>query len=141
MKQWAAVFVTLLILLWIALIALVSKPANANEAKEQALCVTEKFMAQSIQIFRISQRPTLAEYQEEIEKRANFGKPTGQAKTPEQIAIKDKFWRKNIKMAAKVYELPVGWSPEYVGNFMLKVCQWEFQINRLREEGVQKYDV
>lgn len=127
--------------IWILALAVAAQPVMGDEARQQALCVTQKQMAESIQFVRITTHDDLATYSANVAKWSKPGEPQGHAQTPEQIAIKDQFWQNNLKLAVKVYQLPVGWSPEYVGNYMLRICQWEFQINRLREEGVQKFDV
>lgn len=128
--------------IWILSLAFVVQPVFADEAREQALCVTDKTMAESIQQVRITSHDSFEVYKTKVSKWSKPGKPLGYAVTPDQIAEKDKFWQKNLAMAALVYEFyPVGYSPEYVGNQILVVCQWKFHVNRLQKESAQKFEL
>lgn len=138
-RHGAVISLLLIIISFVGCIAV----AVADEAREQALCVTDKEMASSIQFVRITSHDSYEQYKAKVSKWSKPGKAVGYAQTPEQIAIKDKFWRKNIVMAELIYTyFPVGWSPEYVGNQVLAACQYKFEIKRRqRKDDVQKFDV
>jgi hypothetical protein len=127
--------------IWIISLAVIAQPVFGDVAREQALCVTDKEIAQSIQFVRITTRDDLDTYTANVVKWSKPGEPMGHAQTPDQITIKDHFWQRNLAMAVMVYELPIGWSPEYVGNYMLKMCQWKFEIRRWQDEKTQKYEL
>lgn len=138
MKQWGAVIT---VSIFIACISVLSGAVMADNRKEQATCIKDKFITQSVQFVRITTHDDWETYKANVVKWSKPGEAMGKAKTKEQIAIKDAFWRRNLYLAELVYSLPVGWSPEYVGNYFLGLCQWKFELNKQRENSVQKFDV
>lgn len=131
-----------LLTVWILCLAVVVPPVFADVAREQALCVTDKTMAESIQHARIATHDSLSLYKKIVLTRSKPGKPLGNAITPEQIAEKDAFWRKNIDMAEIVYEFySISLAPEYVGNQILIMCQWQFEMNARKKDEVQKFEL
>lgn len=123
-------------------LAVVVQPVIADEAREQALCVTDKTMAESIQQVRITSHDSFEVYKAKVSRWSKPGEPLGHAVTKAQIAVKDKFWQKNLKMAEIVYQFyPAGYSPEYVGNQVLAMCQWKFHVQRLQKESAQKFEL
>lgn len=138
MKQWAAVIT---LITFILAITVLSGAAIADNRKEQATCVKDKLITQSVQFVRITTHDDWETYKANVVKWSKPGQAMGEAKTEQQIAIKDAFWKRNLYLAELVYSLPVGWSPEYVGNYFLGLCQWKFELRRQKENSVQKYDV
>lgn len=118
-------------------------PLNPDNSIIQQICKSDQMMAESIQFYRILNRPTWEEYQAEIKDRYKKGEPLGEAVTQDQIIIKDRFYERNLEMAEIIFDednrFPIGWSPEVVGKVFLEICMIEFE--GLEFETILEYEV
>lgn len=124
MKQF-----TLIYLIAFLVLVLIAFAASADE--DQALCVTEMRMAESIQFVRITSHDDFATYKQKVGKWSKPGKSLGYEMNPDEIAVKDAFWQKNIEMADFIYRFyPVGFAPDYVGKQILILCTMKSEVRR-----------
>ena len=137
MKRFAVLYTILFLCLILA-----AGIATADEAAEQAICVTDKRIAESIQFVRITSHDDFDTYKKKIIAWSKPGQPMGEAVSDYQIAIKDGFWLKNLRIAEIIYQFyPVGYAPEYVGTQILIACQWKFAKQPLIKNDVQEFSL
>lgn len=131
-----AVLFTILILA----IVLAAGVASADVTEEQAVCVTEMKMAESIQFVRITARDDFDTYKKKVSEWSKPGESLGYEMNADQIAIKDAFWQKNIELADFIYRFyPVGFAPDYVGKQILILCTMKSAVRRNNEDKTIRF--
>lgn len=133
MKQFTFIYL-------LVLVGLLSAAFLANADEDQAVCVTEMRMAESIQFVRITSHDDFATYKQKVGKWSNPGRSLGYEMNPDEIAVKDAFWKKNLELADFIYRFyPVGFAPDYVGKQILILCTMKAEVRRRNVDNTIRF--